>query len=83
MTSTGSLSLAENQGNHPPAPMTLIDKCRAILTMADAGREAEAYAAMDFALRTREWPEWLKSVAADIDGPRVPRDRPINLKVAA
>lgn len=58
--------------------MTLAEKLRALAAMAAEGREEEAYQGMDWLQRERTWPAWLQRVADDVDGPRVPRDRPIN-----
>ena len=51
------------------------EKARAIARMFDLGCNASAYAAMEFMLKEREWPDWLRSVAADVD---TTKDRPIN-----
>lgn len=58
--------------------MTLAEKLNALAAMAANGHEEEAYQGMDWLQRNRPWPEWLKRVAADVDGPKVPRDRPVN-----
>lgn len=60
--------------------MTLAEKLRALAYMAATGREEDAYQGIDQIQRERAWPEWLKSVAADVDGPKVEasKDRPIN-----
>lgn len=58
--------------------MTLAEKLSALAAMAADGREEEAYQGMDWLQRNRPWPEWLKRVADDVDGPKVPRDRPVN-----
>lgn len=60
--------------------MTLSEKIAAAARQA-LHNEAEAYATLEFILRERQWPAWLQSVAADVDG--VTKDRPINLKDAA
>tara|TARA_R110000868_G_scaffold411706_1_gene707798 strand:+ start:24014 stop:24208 length:195 start_codon:yes stop_codon:yes gene_type:complete len=57
--------------------MTLAEKIIAAAAQAQRN-EAEAYATLEYILRERPLPDWLQSVAADVDGPRVPRDRPIN-----
>jgi hypothetical protein len=62
--------------------MTLSEKIAAAAVQA-RHNEAEAYATLEYILREREWPAWLQSVAADVDGPAVTKDRPINLKDAA
>lgn len=55
--------------------MTLAEKLQALVKMAEQGRDGDVYAGLEFLLRTREWPEWLNSVAAEID-----RVRPVNLE---
>ncbi|MFY8105631.1 MAG: hypothetical protein ACOVKO_01855 [Elstera sp.] len=62
--------------------MTLSEKIAAAAVQA-RHNEAEAYATLEYILRERQWPAWLQEVAADIDGPAVTKDRPINLKDAA
>lgn len=62
--------------------MTLAEKLRAAAHQA-LTNEAEAYATLEYILRERQWPAWLREVAADVDGPAVTKDRPINLKDAA
>lgn len=52
--------------------MTLSEKIAAAAEQAKTN-EAEAYSTLEFILRQRQWPEWLNSVAADID-------RPINVE---
>lgn len=47
--------------------MTLAEKLQALVKMAEQGRDGDVYAGLEFLLRTREWPEWLNSVAAEID----------------
>lgn len=43
------------------------EKVRAIARMFDMGCDRSAYAAMEFMLRERELPDWLKQVASDVD----------------
>jgi hypothetical protein len=62
--------------------MTLAEKIAAAARQAQHN-EAEAYATLEYILRDREWPAWLKRVAADVDGPAVTKDRPVNLQEAA
>lgn len=60
--------------------MTLAEKIEAAAAQAQRN-EAEAYSTLELILSERKWPAWLQSVAADVDGSRVPRDRPINQEV--
>lgn len=62
--------------------MTLSEKIAAAAVQA-RHNEAEAYATLEYILRERQWPTWLQSVAADVDGPAVTKDRPVNLQEAA
>lgn len=62
--------------------MTLAEKLRAAARQA-LFNEAEAYATIEYILRDRQWPQWLRDVAADVDGQPVTKDRPINLQEAA
>jgi hypothetical protein len=57
--------------------MSLAEKIAAAAAQAQRN-EAEAYSMLEYILRDRPMPGWLKSVCADVDGPRVPLDRPIN-----
>jgi len=57
--------------------MTLAEKLRAAAHQA-LYSEAEAYATLEYILRERQWPTWLQRVSADVDGPAVTKDRPIN-----
>lgn len=59
--------------------MSLAEKIAAAAAQAQRN-EAEAISTLRYIVgeHDRQWPEWLKSVCADVDGPRVPLDRPIN-----
>lgn len=53
--------------------MTLHQKLQALTKMAEQGRDGDVYAGIEWILKSRPWPEWLQSVAADLD-------RPINVE---
>lgn len=72
---TGSLTLAESCKSD--LPLSLADKLRRMVVMAEQGRDADVFAAMEYLQREREWPEWLKAVCYQIDAPK---DRPTNLE---
>lgn len=48
-------------------PLSNIEKARAVVRLFEQGRDADAYNAMDWMLRNREWPEWLQEAASSID----------------
>ena len=54
---------------------TKAEQARAIARMFEIGCDASAYSAMEYMLKSREWPEWLTQVAAQIDGSK---DVPLN-----
>lgn len=46
--------------------MTLAEMIAAAAKQAETN-EAEAYSTLEYILRERQWPAWLKSAAADVD----------------
>jgi hypothetical protein len=59
--------------------MSLAEKIAAAAAQARHS-EAEAYSTLELILQERKWPAWLQSVAADVDGPAVTKDRPVNME---
>jgi hypothetical protein len=47
--------------------LSKIEKARAIVRLLEAGNETDAYLAMGWMLREREWPDWLKEACASVD----------------
>ncbi len=62
--------------------MNLSDKLQALVTMVAQGREADAYAGMEYLLRTRPQPEYVAAIddiLAARDWPEwLSKDRPVN-----
>lgn len=56
------------------------DKARAIGRLFDQNRDGDAYRAIEWLLLEREWPQWLRDVCIQIDGPK---DLPVNIQEAA